>query len=528
MGFERWLVGLCFLSLHFISCYGSVVEGSVFIDEKTVIGRIDDDFICATMDWWPPEKCDYGTCSWGKTSMLTLDLNNNIFLNAVKAFSPLKIRLGGTLQDKVIYEDGKQACAQFVRNPSALFGFTHGCLPIKRWDELNEFFKKAGAKIIFGLNALAGRTVHTAGPSEGAWDSTNAESLIRYTVQKNYTIHGWELGNELCGTGVGTRVAAAQYVIDTMVLRNIVQKIYVGVEPKPLIIAPGGFYNEKWFKEFIDKSKGSLDVVSRHIYNLGPGVDEHLVEKILNPSVLDNEVGTFGAVENLIKSSGTSAVAWVGEAGGAYNSGRNLVTNTFVFSFWYLDQLGMASAHDTKTYCRQTLIGGNYGLLNSKTFAPNPDFYSALLWHRLMGRNVLSTSFSGTNKIRAYAHCAKQSKGITLLLINLDKSTAVEANVMFNKTLPMRYQRKSQSREVVRLPQASPGGNSREEYHLTAKDGALHSQAMLLNGRVLSVNAHGDIPPLLPLIVNSTKAVVVDPLSIVFVHMPHVRLPACS
>jgi len=34
---------------------------------------------------------------------------------------------------------------------------------------------------------------------------------------------------------------------------------------------------------------------------------------------------------------------------------------------------------------------------------------SALLWHRLMGRRVLSTTFSGTNKIRAYAHCAKQS-----------------------------------------------------------------------------------------------------------------------
>jgi hypothetical protein len=35
--------------------------------------------------------------------------------------------------------------------------------------------------------------------------------------------------------------------------------------------------------------------------------------------------------------------------------------------------------------------------------------YSALLWHRLMGKNVLSANFSGTDKIRAYAHCAKGS-----------------------------------------------------------------------------------------------------------------------
>ena len=41
----------------------------------------------------------------------------------------------------------------------------------------------------------------------------------------------------------------------------------------------------------------------------------------------------------------------------------------------------------------------------------SPDFFpcSALLWHRLMGTKVLATTFNGTNKIRAYAHCAKDS-----------------------------------------------------------------------------------------------------------------------
>lgn len=34
---------------------------------------------------------------------------------------------------------------------------------------------------------------------------------------------------------------------------------------------------------------------------------------------------------------------------------------------------------------------------------------SALLWHRLMGRHVLSTRFQGTSKIRSYAHCSKHS-----------------------------------------------------------------------------------------------------------------------
>lgn len=50
----------------------SVSEGTVFIDGKTSIGKIDEDFICATLDWWPPEKCDYGTCSWDQASLINL------------------------------------------------------------------------------------------------------------------------------------------------------------------------------------------------------------------------------------------------------------------------------------------------------------------------------------------------------------------------------------------------------------------------------------------------------------------------
>ncbi|GMI94760.1 glucuronidase 3 [Hibiscus trionum] len=545
MGLQIWPMcfcfWVCFVFLSFVSSQAAnaKVEGTVFIDGKAPIGTIDEDFVCATLDWWPPEKCDYGTCSWGLAGLLNLDLSKIIFLNAVTAFSPLKIRLGGTLQDKVIYDthDNQQPCTSFVKNTSEMFGFTQGCLPMNRWDELNSFFQKAGAKVIFGLNALAGRTIDSNGEAVGAWNYTNAESFIRYTVGKNYTIHGWELGNELCGSGVGTRVSANQYAADTSALHSIVQNVYKNVDLKPLIIAPGGFYDSDWFKEYLNKTTNSVDVVTHHIYNLGPGVDDHLVEKILDPSVLDGESGTFSGLHNIIKSSSTSAVAWVGEAGGAYNSGHNLVTNAFVFSFWYLDQLGMASKYDTKTYCRQSLVGGNYGLLNTTNFEPNPDYYSALLWHRLMGRNVLSTSFAGSEKIRSYTHCAKQSKGITLLLINLDNSTTVQAKLAFNSTMTLRHKHRSRTSHhkhrihkttVIKLPKGTDAKIRREEYHLTAKDGNLQSQTVLLNGNILSVNSSGNIPPLEPLHVNSAKPIVVAPLSIVFVHMPDVTVAACK
>ncbi|KAG8060602.1 hypothetical protein GUJ93_ZPchr0002g26424 [Zizania palustris] len=504
------------------------VGEAVVVDGRSAIAETDDDSVCATLDWWPPDKCDYGTCSWGLASLLNLDLSNEVLLNAVKAFSPLKLRLGGSLQDSLIYDtgDARQPCTPFMKNTSAMFGFTQGCLPLHRWDELNAFFQKTGAKIVFGLNALNGRVPMPDGSLGGPWNYTNAASFIHYTVSKGYDIYGWELGNELSGSGVGARVGADQYAADVIALKQIVDNSYQGHASKPLVIAPGGFFDAAWFTELVSKTKPQqMDVITHHIYNLGPGVDTHLIEKILDPSYLDGEASTFSNLQGILKSSGTSTVAWVGEAGGAYNSGHHLVTDAFVFSFWYLDQLGMSSKFDTKSYCRQTLIGGNYGLLNTATFEPNPDYYSALLWHRLMGTKVLSTSFNGTNKIRAYTHCARDSEGITLLLINLSGN---DTNHVYVTSEGLHPYSTEEGRRFGHIPGLGEEAElTREEYHLTPKDGNLQSQHVLLNGNVLAPDANGDIPKLEPVQVEGTQPITVSPYSIVFAHIPSLYAPAC-
>ncbi|OWM86737.1 hypothetical protein CDL15_Pgr015773 [Punica granatum] len=534
MGSMLVLAGLCF-SIYWIQHHSvlvhsqsmeapaKVVEGTALINGTAPIAQTDDDFICATLDWWPPDKCDYGTCSWGRSTLLTLDLTNKILLSAIKAFSPLRVRMGGTLQDKVTYEtqaDDQTSCTPFTKNSSEFLGFSEGCLPMSRWDQLNAFFKQTGAVVTFGLNALYGRTISSDGSVIGVWNSSNAESLMQYTVNKGYSIHGWELGNELSGNGVGARISAKQYALDVNNLQNIAENIYQGYEVKPLILAPGGFFDDSWFNDFIERTTKTLQVVTHHIYNLGP----------------DGEAQTFSGLKGILKSSGTSAVAWVGEAGGAYNSGRNLVTNTFVFSFWYLDQLGMSSTYDTKTYCRQTLIGGNYGLLDASTFLPNPDYYSAILWHRLMGSTVLSTKFSGTNNIRAYSHCSKKSGGVTLLLINLDGNTTVQVqvsteDVSSNGALGLQQEGQSPRTKFTKVTsgKTTTEGHAREEYHLTAKDGNLQSRTMLLNGKILSPNLDSSrkfIPSLEPISVSLLDPISVKPFSIMFAQIPSMNVTA--
>lgn len=60
------------------------VEGTVYINGTTPIGMTDYDFVCATLDWWPPEKCDYGTCSWGNASLLNLVSTLSLFAHLLE------------------------------------------------------------------------------------------------------------------------------------------------------------------------------------------------------------------------------------------------------------------------------------------------------------------------------------------------------------------------------------------------------------------------------------------------------------
>jgi hypothetical protein len=46
-----------------------------------------------------------------------------------------------------------------------------------------------------------------------------------------------------------------------------------------------------------------------------------------------------------------------------------------------------------------------YGLLNTTTFEPNPDFYALLLWKKVMGTKVLNVT-SSVSDLRVYAHCS--------------------------------------------------------------------------------------------------------------------------
>ncbi len=81
------------------------------------------------------------------------------------------------------------------------------------------------------------------------------------------------VGNELSGSGIGARVEADQYAKDVINLKKVMNELYQKSNFKPTLVAPGGFFDSNWFTKFLQNSgSGLVNIVTYHIYNLGPGM----------------------------------------------------------------------------------------------------------------------------------------------------------------------------------------------------------------------------------------------------------------
>lgn len=500
-----------------------------------VVARTGEEYICATTDWWPPTKCDYGTCAWSDApsgsnpSIPFLDLNKPLFKAAFDALSPFIWRLGGSLQDDITYEEpGNPAvtCPPITNDPDAQWGFTGGCLTRARWTEIASFARDHNAKLVFGLNGLHGRRHVKDREWTGSWDPTNAKSLMSYTKESGLPIHAWELGNELGGwNGIQAQLGAQEVGRDFVALRRIVTELWGSGEGSPLIVGPDTGLDIPWFTEFLKAANGSLDAVAIHMYALGAGVDPTLAEKIMDPAHMATASKTAQDLATLITDLAATSgkdvpQLWMGEDGGAYNSGRNGTTNRFTAGFWSLNELGIFARAGFSVYCRQTLLGGNYGLLDKDTLQPNPDFFNYLLFKRLMGPEVLDVQ-SSRREVTAYAHCTRrgiagfpifEAGAVTVLILNFMSDFDAEIGTM----------------TVTRDAQKDLLTGPRLEYTLTAgTPGELNSTFSNLNGQPLRVSETGIFPAMLPLIIQREQTLTVPKQSYGFYVFPEARVQAC-
>lgn len=77
----------------------------------------------------------------------------------------------------------------------------------------------------------------------------------------------------MSGKGIGASVGVAQYGKDIINLKRMLDALYENSRFKPSLIAPGGFYEKEWYNKLLQVSgSGIINVLSHHLYNLGPGL----------------------------------------------------------------------------------------------------------------------------------------------------------------------------------------------------------------------------------------------------------------
>ena len=155
------------------------------------LATLSSQYVCATLDWWPAAKCDYGRCAWGGASLLDVDLDDPLLRAAARSLAPFLLRLGGSLSDAVEYTP--TPCASFARDDGRRLGFGDGCLGLARWDALHAFCADVGCRTIFRSTRCAAarapcpatdcRNARPAPPCcteySGRWDGSGAAALLR-------------------------------------------------------------------------------------------------------------------------------------------------------------------------------------------------------------------------------------------------------------------------------------------------------------------------------------------------------------
>ena len=584
-----------------------VLAAAVDDDDRVVVGsvrreiRSNGKFVCVNLDWWPQSKESPNPTApfpWANASALTVNFSDPTLLSSLRALSPVHLRVGGSLADMItfVHNDppaettGENHCHPPLPAPGTPLGYGPGCISARRYTSLHEMCRATGCKILFGLNGLVGRrpAPNTTALWRGNWDASNARALLAFTKARGLsaTLAGVELGNELDGAaGIAARLPPGPYAGNFFQLRRLLEDIFAEDE-RPLLIGPdsSGFSDSWWYPQFLGnmtaRGEMPLDVLTWHLYLLGSGNSSAVPNEILNATYLNTLAGKCSQHHETLITYGTPEVSpgsktpqfWLGEGGGAYGSGQDGSTNTFLSSFWYADSLGMLAAQGHDAFCRQALVGGNYALLNyvdGGSFSPNPDLYTAILFRHLAGDRVLQAwakesgsegsgrmdeevegvvedwklGGNGTQgNLRSYAFCARRASAATsspvtfpaplppgavaVLLINLDN------NEERTRRVGISVRPGGDLDGQTRAPLSSQDGGFQDkavryEYLLTSPDG-LSSHRVALNGKLLEANTKtGTLPVLQAISVPASKPVELPPLSLAFVILPDAQVEGC-
>jgi heparanase 1 len=403
-----------------VGCSAPDPHIAISVERGKALGTVSERFLSLAVDsaqlvggdWW-----DAQATVGGMQPVPPFDFTRAQLRLLAGALAPAYLRLGGTDADRIYYDLGDVPVAQ----APAPYRWV---LSRQQWNAAAEFAQSLDFQLLFTLNAGPGPR-----DSSGAWQPDQARALLQYSAALPSPVAVWELGNEINGYPVtlDIKVAPEQYARDIALARTL-----VAGSSGAKLAAPASAYWPilgepiSFLPAFMAQGGGSIDVVTWHYYpqqsrRCPAAIRRAKPDVLLDPDDLDEIQRWIDEVTAQAAAHAPSAEVWLGETGNAQCGGEPGVSDAFVSSLWWLDELGIAARRGMQVVVRQSLTGANYGLLDEPTLTPRPDYWASLLWRRSMGVRVLDAHAPAPATLRVYAHCARAGGGgVTLLAINLD------------------------------------------------------------------------------------------------------------
>lgn len=419
-----------------------------------------------------------------------IDLANPRLRKLAAALSPAYVRVSGTWANATFFAD-------MPTKPPRGFD---SVLSRDRWRGVVNFARAAGAEIVTSFAISRGSR-----DGNGVWKPDQAQHLVDFTHSLGGRIAAAELMNEptlAVTNGAPSGYDAKAYGRDFRVFRDWIQR----AAPETLIVGPGSAGDtpsssgpDIATRDLLAASGPGVDRFSYHHYNtVSPrcgGSDDPA--QALSEEWLARTDVTLATYRSLRDAFEPGKPIWLTETADAA-CGGNRWDRTFLDTFRYLDQLGRLARAGVQVVMHNTLAASDYGLLEEGTFRPRPNYWAALLWHRLMGRIVLDVGAAAATDLHVYAHCHPDTPGaVSVLAINMSR----------------------------RVSHALTLSGPADRYTLNAA--RLQSATIRLNGKILELNASDELPRLAPRAIQA-GTIRLAPASISFLVFPNAASPACQ
>ena len=459
----------------------------------------------------------------------SLDFTSVTLRNLTRALvrgAPLQLRIGGGAADDT-YFTGVGGLRGNCTGSAGIPPDANVCVDASLWAELMQFAADTGVRLVWDLNLALGRK----SPAD-PWNSSNSAALIAHSAATGQTPYVWQLGNEVedyYKRNPPLNLTGAQVAADYAQL-NALLAAAAPAGVSTLVYGPDACCEDRhsppgqMLHDFAVAAPGlHLAAITFHEYPLPrdanrtclPAGYTNLTEI---RGFLGDAITTYAGYAAPALAAGLPLV--LGETATTALGGCNGLSNRFVAGFTFLATLGSAAESRVSQVNRQDLVGwssqstpSSYALLgppgwSSGPLAPHPDFWVAILWKQLVGRDVLRSSIGGDTGdfFDAHAWCAAGISGGVVVTFTSTSSQSVQL------ALPP---------VLAALP--------REAFILTAPDGDVLIDAAELNGATLTASPDGSFAwPLPGMPAPITPAVDLPPMSLGFLVFADAHAAACE